>query len=58
MMGLGCGLVVSVSVRAFYSEDPNSNPAELYIVFCIIIWKKSRRAFLLWKMDTPEWKYP
>ena len=37
MMGLGCGLVVSVSVRAFYSEDPNSNPAELYIVFCIII---------------------
>ena len=40
-MGRGGGQVVSV--LAFYSIDPSSNPADVYSFFCkICIWKKQK----------------
>ena len=38
----GCGQVVSM--LAFYSDDPSSNPAEAYSFFCkICIWKDRKQ---------------
>ena len=30
-----------VSVLAFYSEDPSSNPAEAYSFFCNVVFEKN-----------------
>ena len=30
-----------VSVLAFYSDDPSSNPAEAYRIFCNIVFEKN-----------------
>ena len=38
-MGRGGGLVVSV--LAFYSDEPSSIPAEVYIFFCKIVVEKN-----------------
>ena len=39
MQGRGDGQ--EVSMLAFYADDPNSNPAGVYIFFCkICVWKK------------------
>ena len=38
-VGRGGGLVVSV--LAFYSDEPSSIPAEVYIFFCKIVVEKN-----------------
>ena len=38
-MGRGNGQVVSVC--AFYSDDPSSNPSEAYSFFCKIVFEKN-----------------
>ena len=38
--GRGCGQVVSV--LAFYSDDPSSNPAEAYSFSCKIVFEKNK----------------
>ena len=39
---LGRGGDQVVSVLAFYSDDPSSNPAEAYSFFCNIVFVKNR----------------
>ena len=38
---MGCGGGQVVSVLAFFSDDPSSNPAEAYSFFCKIVFEKS-----------------
>ena len=37
MSPLGCGGGLVVSMLAFYSDDPSSNPAEAYRFFCTML---------------------
>ena len=38
--GRGGGQVVSI--LAFYSDDPSSNPAEAYSFFCKLVFEKNK----------------
>ena len=38
----GCGGGLSVSVVAFYSDDPNSNPADVYSFLSIMLFEKRK----------------
>ena len=38
---MGCGGGQVVSLLAFYSNDPSSNPAKVYSFFCNIVFEKN-----------------
>ena len=39
---MGCGGGQVVSLLAFYSNDPSSNPAKVYSFFCNIVFEKNK----------------
>ena len=64
MLPLGRGGGQVVSVLAFYSDYPISNPAELYIFFCKFVFEKNenkqkeaRVSHLNTFMDSKSWSH-